>query len=55
MLIESQDIVGDQLSKIYNISKEDHLFPQKLKLADVAPIHKKEDATLLKKNTGLSV
>ena len=48
MLIESQDIVGDHLSKIYNISKEDHLFPHKLKLADVAPIHKKEDATLLK-------
>ena len=48
ILIGSQDIVGDYLSKIYNTAKEDNLFPQKLKLADVAPIHKKGDTTLLK-------
>ena len=48
ILIESQDIVGDCLSKIYNNSKENHLYPPKLKLADVTPIHKKNETTSLK-------
>ena len=48
ILIDSQDIVCEHLSNIYNNSKNDHKYPQKLKLADVVPIHKKEETTLLK-------
>ena len=40
--------VGEHLSKIYNISKRDENYPQSLKLADVTPIDKKEERTLLK-------
>ena len=55
ILIESQDIVGDHLSKIYNTSKEDHIFPQKLKMADVVPIHKKGNTTSLKNYRNVSL
>ena len=48
ILIASRDIVGEHLSKIYNISKGDANYPLSLKLADVTPIHKKEERTLLK-------
>ena len=48
ILIGSQDIVCDYLSNIYNDSKSSHKYPQPLKLADVVPIHKKEETALLK-------
>ena len=48
ILIRSQDIVCEHLSGIYNNSKSDHKYPQALKLSDVIPIHKKEEATLMK-------
>ena len=48
ILIGSQDIVCGPLSHIFNSSKGNCNFPQKLKLADVAPIHKKDETTSLK-------
>ena len=48
ILIDSSDIVGEHLSNIYNISKKDAIYRLSLKLADVTPIHKKEEQTLLK-------
>ena len=46
--ILSRGIVGEHLAKIYNISEGDANYPLSLKLADVTPIHKKEERTLLK-------
>ena len=37
----SKEITSSYLTKIYNVSKDDQNFPDSLKLADVAPIHKK--------------
>ena len=48
VLIGSNDIVSGYLSDIYNKSLKDHCFPNSLKLADVIPIHKKDDRTLMK-------
>ena len=48
ILIGSGDIVCGYLFNIYNTSKEENKYPQSLKQADVTPIHKKEDRTLLK-------
>ena len=45
VLIETKDISSIYLSKIYNVSKDDHTFPESLKNADVVPIHKKEERT----------
>ena len=45
MLIATNEISSCFLTKIYNESKADQIFPDSLKLADVAPIHKKEDRT----------
>ena len=48
ILIGSGDIVCGYLSNIYNTSKEENKYPQSLKQADVTPIHKKEERTILK-------
>ena len=45
MLIATKEIWSCYLTKIYNESKAEQIFPDSLKLADVAPIHKKEDRT----------
>ena len=45
MLIETNDISSVFLTQIYNASKEDRIFPETLKNADVVPIHKKEERT----------
>ena len=45
MLIEINEISSVFLTKIYNDSIEDQLFPGPLKEADVLPIHKKEERT----------
>ena len=45
ILIQSKDKVCGYLSNIYNNSKT---YPKNLKLADVTPIHKKAETTLLK-------
>ena len=45
MLIETNDISSVFLTKIYNVSKDDLIFPETLKNSDVLPIHKKEEKT----------
>ena len=48
VLIGSNDTVAGYLSDIYNESLKDYSFPNSLKLADVIPIHKKDDKSLMK-------
>ena len=48
ILIGSSDIINNYLSSIYNNAKNESIYPEHLKLADVTPIHKKEDITLMK-------
>ena len=47
ILIGNSDIVCSHLSNIYN-SKNDNIYPQTLKLADVTPIHNKDETTSMK-------
>ena len=48
VLIDTNDIVSLFLSTIYNNSKNATKYPINLKLADVTPIHKKDETTLMK-------
>ena len=45
MLIVTNDISSCYLTNIYIESKEEQIFPDSLKLADVTPIHKKDNKT----------
>ena len=54
ILIGTNDIVSDHLSKMFNASKNAEKFPTHLKTADVTPIHKEKEKTL-KKSTDRSV
>ena len=45
VLIETSDITSPYLTKICNDSKMNLIFPESLKLADVIPIHKKDEKT----------
>ena len=49
ILIGGSDRVSSYLSNIYNNSKNDNMYPQKLKLADVTPIHKKNENNINEK------
>ena len=55
ILMGSNEIVSDYLSHIYNKSKNENNYPHSLKLADVTPIHKKEEKTLLKNYRPVSI
>ena len=48
ILMGSNDIASEYLSKIYNNAKNNCNFPQLLKLADVVPIHKKDETSQMK-------
>ena len=48
ILIGTKYIVSDYLSNIFNSSKNAHRYPHTLKQADITPIHKKNETTLLK-------
>ena len=48
MLIRTYDIVPNHLCEHYNKAKNYQLYPASLKLADVTPIHKKDETTLTK-------
>ena len=48
ILIRTSDIVSGHLSKFFNSAKDDHNYPMSLKIANVIPIHKKEEKTLMK-------
>ena len=48
MGITTYDIISNHFSEHYNQSKNKDLYQDSLKLADVAPVHKKEETTLAK-------
>ena len=48
ILIKTYDIVSEHLSKFYNIAKTNYQYPTSLKVAQVVPIHKKDDNTVAK-------
>ena len=48
MLIKTYDIISTYLSRFYNEAKQENKFPKSLKMADVLPIHKKDEKTLAK-------
>jgi DNA-binding protein len=50
VLIRSSDIVSTYLADIYNMSKNNNIYPSTLKLGTIAPIHKKTVKTLIKKD-----
>ena len=43
LLKEAMDILADPLSRLYNLSLRKERFPSMLKMANVLPIHKKDD------------
>ena len=45
-LIKTYDIISNYLRKYYNKAKQEHKYPTSLTMADVIPIHKKEEKTL---------
>ena len=45
MLITTNEITSGFITKMYNDSKDDQIFPDSLKNAEVIPIHKKEEKT----------
>ena len=55
MLIVTNDISSCYLTNIYNESKEEQIFPDSLKLADVTPIHKKDNKTTKEKYRPVSL
>ena len=48
MLIKTHDIISTYLSRFYNEAKQENKFPKSLKMADLLPIHKKDEKTLAK-------
>ena len=51
ILIGTNDIVSEYLSKIYNVSKNSDKYPTSFETTDVTPIYKEKDRTL-EKNYG---
>ena len=48
ILVKTNDIVSNNLSKFYNKSKNEQEYPIILKIADITPLHKKDEKTLTK-------
>ena len=48
LLVNFGDIICNPLCEIYNNSKDSLQYPNSLKMADVFPIHKENETTLLK-------
>ena len=48
VLIKTHDIVSNHLSNYYNKAKNNQNYPVSLKLANVVPVHKKEERILMK-------
>ena len=46
ILIKTYDIISNYLGEYYNKAKQEHKYPTSLKMADVIPIHKKNEKTL---------
>ena len=48
ILVQTNDIVSNYIRNFFNQSKNKQLYPTTLKIADVTPLHKKEEKTLTK-------
>ena len=48
ILVQTNDIVSNYISNFFNQSRNKQLYPTTLKIADVTPLHKKEEKTLTK-------
>ena len=48
ILIKTNDIVSSHLSNFFNKSKNNQYYSSMLKVADVTPLHKKDEKTLTK-------
>ena len=48
ILVQTNDNVSNYISNFFNQSKNKQLYPTTLKIADVTPLHKKEEKTLTK-------
>ena len=46
MIVKTNDIVSGHLSNFFNKSKNEQDYPTTLKVADITPIHKKDEKTL---------
>ena len=55
LVTNSSGIISGKLCEMYNSSKNSGTYPNSLKLADVIPIHKHEETTLLKHYRPLSL
>ena len=44
---KAHDIISTYLSRFYNEAKQENKFPKSLKMADVLPIHKKDEKTFV--------
>ena len=48
ILLKTNDIVSNHLSNFFNESKKQQHYPTMLKIADITPLHKKDEKTLTK-------
>ena len=48
MLVKTNDIVANQLSILFYKTRNEQHYPTKLKVADITPLHKKDEKTLTK-------
>ena len=55
ILIGTNDIISEFLTKIYNVSKNSEKFPTSLKNANITPIHKEKEVTLKKNYRAVSI
>ena len=55
ILIGSNDIVSGHIAKMYNKSKNLENFPNSLKFADITPIHKEKEKTIMKNYRPISI
>ena len=55
ILVDNKDIISPIITEMYNDSNRNSNFPNSLKLADVTPVHKKEERTMKDKYRPVSI
>ena len=55
ILAQNNDLISDYSRQIYNNAKNINKYPMSLKIADVIPVHKKDDKPLLKNYRPISL
>ena len=55
ILVKTNDIVSNHLNNFFNKSKNKQHYPTMLKLADVTPLHKKDETTFNKNYISVSL